>query len=66
MKMKLILLIEQVFFVCSVLTKKKEREEDGWRTAGVWNLEVQRITTEEMRAAKKSYEDEERKTCWYR
>lgn len=30
------------------------------------NLEVQRITTEEMRAAKKSYEDEERKTCWYK
>lgn len=30
MKMKLILLIEQVFFVCSVLTKKKkERRMDG-------------------------------------
>lgn len=48
------------------INKEKEREEDGWRTAGVWNLEVQRITTEEMRAARKSYEDEERKTCWYR
>lgn len=48
------------------INKEKEREGDGWRTAGVWNLEVQRITTEEMRAAKKSYEDEERKTCWYR
>lgn len=64
MKMKLILLIEQVFFVCSVLTKKKkERRMDGGQLV---NLEVQRITTEEMRAAKKSYEDEERKTCWYR
>lgn len=34
MKIKFILLIEQVFFVCSVLPKKKkERRMDGWRTA---------------------------------
>lgn len=46
------------------INKEKEREEDGWRTAS--ESGSMRITTEEIRAAKKSYEDEERKTCWCR